>query len=631
MDSWLAWLPPWLKEWVRVYVVPFLQVELRHLLRRLLQGILDTFLIFTIPTAAVVGSEKLWESRYRLTPAQQETVARWVEVSDAVARLADVPPATPLVLWYKEGGLRAVNPDNCEGIMGLYTAVRSGRLPCFTPGPIGDAEVARQLRIGAAIFKEHCPEVHYTTTDPETLKRCYLYYNAGRNTRLDPDRSGYVMNGYDAAHQNMVHRTASGQVVRLQALGAWPAHLAIQTQLTHRSSFAIPSPLLPLIRTFWEGLDRLRVWASAAGSLSVRPLSYPSCVSPAVEDCFVASHEGGRSDLRPQIRVGVPVIRTGAATCGAFPGAAMEAKTGALLTAPMPGHLANYSDQWGNLTLQIENEEWTVWVFGVRSQVAAGGNVRAGQPLGTLKEVFYVAVYDRVSRGFVDPRQFLVQLTCPVVDPALQRNPSNQEDDMDLAALLPLVPLILGLIWAFWLLFKKDLLARGPVQVIVYFVGVVLALWIIGWMVDAFLPQWVAQRLVNARQSQQIRVIQQVSREILNEAAGGAVPTVVIYTPAPPVPAAIPVPSPVPIVTPTPIIIPPQETPISPQPTPPQGLLPVVPAQAAGEQVYVVRSGDTLYSIARRFGVTVAAIQQRNNLADPNDIKVGQQLIIPSP
>jgi N-acetylmuramoyl-L-alanine amidase len=57
----------------------------------------------------------------------------------------------------------------------------------------------------------------------------------------------------------------------------------------------------------------------------------------------------------------------------------------------------------------------------------------------------------------------------------------------------------------------------------------------------------------------------------------------------------------------------------------------VVPAQSAGEQVYTVRSGDTLYSIARRFGVTVQALQQRNGLADPNNIKVGQQLIIPAP
>ncbi|MCX7855634.1 MAG: LysM peptidoglycan-binding domain-containing protein, partial [Anaerolineae bacterium] len=85
---------------------------------------------------------------------------------------------------------------------------------------------------------------------------------------------------------------------------------------------------------------------------------------------------------------------------------------------------------------------------------------------------------------------------------------------------------------------------------------------------------------------------------------------------------------------PVPTPVPP--TPVSPQPTPAQGAVaptvPVFQAQAGpGEQVYVVRTGDTLYSIARRFGVTVQAIQQRNNLANPNDIKTGQQLIIPSP
>ena len=52
------------------------------------------------------------------------------------------------------------------------------------------------------------------------------------------------------------------------------------------------------------------------------------------------------------------------------------------------------------------------------------------------------------------------------------------------------------------------------------------------------------------------------------------------------------------------------------------------PAPAAG--AYVVRSGDTLYSIAQRYGVTVAALQAANNLTDPNVIWVGQRLVIPS-
>ncbi|RME31044.1 MAG: hypothetical protein D6793_12670, partial [Thermoflexia bacterium] len=576
MSAWAAWIPPWLREWAQQYLLPFLKVQIRELLWVFLQGVLETLLLFALPATAVVGSQKVWEGRYRLTPAQQETVARWAQVADAVARLEDVPPVTPLVLWYKEGGLRAVNPDNCEGIMGLHSAVRSGRLPCFPPGPIDDAEVARQLRLGARIFKEHCPEVHYTTTDPATLKRCYLYYNAGRGTRLDPDRSGYVMNGYDAAHQNMLHRTASGQVVPLQVLGAWPVHLAIQAQLNRTPSPGLPSPFLPVVRLLQEGWDRLWAWAAPPTRIRPRPAPNPSCFSPAVGECFVAPHRGGKDGLAPILRLDTPVRWVGEATCGLFPGAAMATEQAVLLPAPMPGRLAFYTDQWGDLTLQIENEEWILWVSGLRSSVTGSKEVRAGEPLGVVRggkaRPFYVALYDKVAGGYVDPRFLLAQSVCPEVDAELQRSFSTKEDGMsNLAALLPFVPLLLGLVWALWLFFKKDLLAKGPIQVLTYFFGVVLTLWIIGWIVDAFLPSWVAQRLLNARQSQDIRVIQQVSREILNEVSGGPTPAVVVYTPAPVLPTPVP-PTPVPAVP----------LPVSPEATPPQGsVAPTVPVFTA--------------------------------------------------
>jgi LysM repeat protein len=44
---------------------------------------------------------------------------------------------------------------------------------------------------------------------------------------------------------------------------------------------------------------------------------------------------------------------------------------------------------------------------------------------------------------------------------------------------------------------------------------------------------------------------------------------------------------------------------------------------------YVVRSGDTLNSIAKRLGVTASALQKANNITNPNRIYVGQQLIVP--
>jgi LysM repeat protein len=51
-----------------------------------------------------------------------------------------------------------------------------------------------------------------------------------------------------------------------------------------------------------------------------------------------------------------------------------------------------------------------------------------------------------------------------------------------------------------------------------------------------------------------------------------------------------------------------------------------------GQQIiYVVRTGDTLYSIARQFGVTVQALMQVNGIYNPHYIQVGQRLIIPRP
>ena len=44
--------------------------------------------------------------------------------------------------------------------------------------------------------------------------------------------------------------------------------------------------------------------------------------------------------------------------------------------------------------------------------------------------------------------------------------------------------------------------------------------------------------------------------------------------------------------------------------------------------VYTVASGDVLSGIAPRFGVTVAQIQQWNNIKNPDVIRAGQKLTI---
>ena len=62
-------------------------------------------------------------------------------------------------------------------------------------------------------------------------------------------------------------------------------------------------------------------------------------------------------------------------------------------------------------------------------------------------------------------------------------------------------------------------------------------------------------------------------------------------------------------------------------------LTPLHPAQAqstAAPIVYVVQWGDALWKIAARYGVTQDAIVIANQLASPNQIYAGQQLVIPA-
>ncbi len=85
--------------------------------------------------------------------------------------------------------------------------------------------------------------------------------------------------------------------------------------------------------------------------------------------------------------------------------------------------------------------------------------------------------------------------------------------------------------------------------------------------------------------------------------------------------------TPAPAETPTPV---PPAVPTrlpTPTPVPPAAPAPA-PTAPAGGTTYVVQAGDTLFSIAVRFGTTVEAIRQANNLTG-DTIYVGQTLVIP--
>jgi putative chitinase len=48
-----------------------------------------------------------------------------------------------------------------------------------------------------------------------------------------------------------------------------------------------------------------------------------------------------------------------------------------------------------------------------------------------------------------------------------------------------------------------------------------------------------------------------------------------------------------------------------------------------GAREHIVRPGETLYQIARRYGLTIAALAAANDISSPNRIVVGTALAIP--
>ncbi|MCP5098961.1 MAG: M23 family metallopeptidase [Chloroflexi bacterium] len=389
-----------------------------------LKGIWD-FLLLTLLGLGLMTSGQLYmNSQYNIPSATQKTVLEWATISDQIAQTTDIPREVPLVLWFKESSMQAVNPDSCTGIIGAYDLVRSGEHPCFTPGPIRNNEIIDQLSIAATEFKKRCPDITYFTQDPSIIKRCYFAYNAGAGaaSRLNANDSAYVMNGYDENYQNMIYEDIELGIVEMKALGAWPTHLSFQSliisqqdntkQPTAISIFDVSTRIYDISGNIIAGLTNIQYGTELKMEFSEER-------TVANEHCIEEIQRLGRPSLRPRLNpvTESPILTQDVHGCNySLPGLDISSDNStAILQAPMPGEATTYTDRWYNTTIRIENNEWIVWMLHPRSYfVSDGEEVKRGQAIGVMGAVGFATgphvhytIYDKIGETFVDPRDFL--------------------------------------------------------------------------------------------------------------------------------------------------------------------------------------------------------------------------------
>ncbi len=73
----------------------------------------------------------------------------------------------------------------------------------------------------------------------------------------------------------------------------------------------------------------------------------------------------------------------------------------------------------------------------------------------------------------------------------------------------------------------------------------------------------------------------------------------------------------------------PAAQPLSPVAATPKPANPTLVAVPSDAYVHVIESGESLYTIARRYNVTAQAIVQANGFSSPDKIFVGQKIVIP--
>ncbi len=418
-DQWTTIFWNWLRDWLHAPLLTRLGFEPRQMALGMWRGAWSVLWYLLLVAGASTVSRVYMNSAYTLPAASQTIILKWAPLADHIGKQADIPRETVLTLWFKENSLQAINPESCIGIMGFYDLVRSGKRPCFTPGSISEFEVSRQLALGAIEFKKRCPEINYYSQSPHTLKKCYLAYNAGSAAaaRLDPNDSAYVMNGYNDNYQNMVYQDVELGTVTVKTLGAYPAHLAIQSLVISQidqENKGVRWTLLDASARLadWAGF-RLEKWLTQI-ELSGGVLDIPKNRLLLGGDCLAQPHANGTERLKPDLSPikETPILTQDIHGCNyGMPGIDISSENrSTLLYAPMDGEITTYTDQWYNSAIRIENEEWIVWMLHPRSYLVESGEVKKGTAVGVMGAVgiatgphVHYAIYSKIENNFVDP------------------------------------------------------------------------------------------------------------------------------------------------------------------------------------------------------------------------------------
>ena len=183
---------------------------------------------------------------------------------------------------------------------------------------------------------------------------------------------------------------------------------------------------------------------------------------------------------------------------------------------------------------------------------------------------------------------------------------------MNLVELLKFIPLVIGGVLAYHLIFKLQLPSKNIGAILTYFIGIIIVFLAVSWLITSFLADWANDLLTAGTDGTEWTQFIDDSEDVFDGAfvdsgSGNSTTTV---------PTVVQVNNTV-IITATPF------PGVSAGQSSTEGV--------AGTTTYTVVSGDTLHNISTRFGVTVDQIRQANGIPSTSAlIVVGQKLTIPA-